>query len=240
MNLNYGILANVYGESCPLYVYILLVLAVSVISYLLGSVNSAIIISRAMYNEDIRTKGSGNPGLTNMLRTYGGKAAALTLAGDMLKTLIPVFIAGLVFGFGYAAGTSTVGECYMAGFFAVIGHVFPVYYKFKGGKGVLCTATLALVLSPIPFAILLILFVIIVSISKYVSLGSVTVAVLYPVVLNGLFSFVFERPSPVGAAIASIFLAIIVVWCHRENLERISQRTERKLSFGGKKKDKDE
>ena len=240
MNLNYGILANVYGESCPLYVYILLVLAVSVISYLLGSVNSAIIISRAMYNEDIRTKGSGNPGLTNMLRTYGGKAAALTLAGDMLKTLIPVFIAGLVFGFGYAAGTSTVGECYMAGFFAVIGHVFPVYYKIKGGKGVLCTATLALVLSPIPFAILLILFVIIVSISKYVSLGSVTVAVLYPVVLNGLFSFVFERPLPLGASIASIFLAILIVWCHRENLKRISQRTERKLSFGGKKKDKDE
>ena len=212
-------------------------------SYLLGSINSAIIISKTLYHDDIRKHGSGNAGMTNMLRTYGLGAAGLTLLGDLLKTVISISIAGVLFGFGYSGGVSTQGLCYVAGLFAVVGHIFPIYYGLKGGKGVLSTATAALVLSPVPFAFLFVIFVIVVWISKYVYLGSVIVAVLYPITLHGYFSFVFanaERSTPGYAALSAIILAILIVWCHRGNLQRISNKTERKLSFKKKEKKDDE
>ena len=209
--------------------------AVILVSYLLGSINSAIIVSKVMYNDDIRKHGSGNAGLTNVNRTYGLKAAAFTLVGDMLKAILSVLFAASLFGFHYVEGISVSEFCYVAGLFAVIGHVFPVYYGFKGGKGVLSTATLVLVLAPLPFLLLFAVFVAIVAMSKYVSLGSVSVAVLFPVVINGYVS-VFLGAKPNGLlSLSTIILAILVVWCHRENLKRISDRTERKLSF--KKKD---
>ena len=129
-----------------------------------------------------------------------------------------------------------MGECYLAGLFAVLGHIFPIYYKFKGGKGVLVTSTMALVLTPIPFLILFVLFVLVVWMSRYVSLGSVIVAMLYPILLHGFFSVRFNGLTmPPLTAISTITLAIIIVWCHRANLERISNRTENKISFGKKK-----
>lgn len=208
--------------------------------YLLGSINSAIIISRLLYGDDIRRHGSGNAGMTNMLRTYGKNAAILTLVGDLLKTVIAIVIGSILGGFGYIGGISVGGNCvmplnYMAGFAAVIGHILPIYYKFKGGKGVLCTATLALVLTPVEFGILLLLFVATVAWSKYVSLGSVTVATLYPVLVHGHFTVMSSKPQGI-LSLVTILLAIIIVYCHRENLKRISQGTERKLSVGGKKK----
>jgi glycerol-3-phosphate acyltransferase PlsY len=128
----------------------------------------------------------------------------------------------------------------MAGLFAVLGHVFPIYYGFRGGKGVLVTAAMALILTPVPFAILITLFIIIVAISKYVSLGSVTVAILYPVIVNFYIRYVFEAPAPGILMLCLVILAIFIVWCHRENLVRISNRTERKISVGGKKKENNE
>ena len=214
---------------------ILFVVAVIAISYLLGSINSAIVVSKIMYRDDIRTHGSGNAGLTNMLRTYGKKAAAFTLLGDMLKTALAIAVAGALLGIHYIGGINyDEGFCYMAGLFAVLGHVFPIYYGFKGGKGVLVTSTMALILTPIPFAILLLVFIGIVASSKYVSLGSVTVATLYPVIVNGYILLFFDG-TPAIIALCTIILAIFIVWCHRENLVRISNRTERKISF--KKKD---
>lgn len=210
-------------------------------AYLLGSINTAIVVSRTLYHDDIRKHGSGNAGLTNMLRTYGKGAAGLTLLGDILKTAIAVLIAGFLWGFGYVGGISVgggnlgpeLGFCYIAGLFAVIGHIFPIFYKFKGGKGVLATATMGLILSPLPFAILLLLFIVIVAISKYVSLGSVIGAIFYPVSLFIYFKIFFTEGTsmPLLMAFSSIMLAILIVWCHRENLERISNHTERKLSF---------
>lgn len=223
--------------------FLLFTVATIVCAYLLGSINSAIIISRTLYGDDIRKHGSGNAGLTNMLRTYGKGAAVLTLIGDLMKTAMAIFISGFLFGFNYVAGLSTGdGMCYIAGMFAVIGHIAPIYHKFKGGKGVLATATMALILTPIPFLILFAIFVVVVAISKYVSLGSVITAILYPVLLHGTFAVVFPKaqsPLPGLAALASILIAIIVVWCHRENLQRIMDRTERKLSFK-KKSESDE
>ena len=211
-------------------------------SYLFGSINSSIIISKVIYHDDIRKHGSGNAGMTNMLRTYGKGAAGLTLLGDMLKTALAIVLGGLLFGFNYAGGISMGdGYCYVAGLFAVLGHIFPLYYGFKGGKGVLATSTMALILTPVPFLVLFVLFVIIVWLSKYVSLGSVTVAILYPVLLHGYFTIMFpnaQHTMPGLVAFSCIALAILIVWCHRGNLQRISNRTERKISF--KKKPKPE
>ncbi len=231
-NLNEGLLSFIFEDGIPGLMLFGSLFLVLMASYLLGSINSAILVSKTLYKEDIRTKGSGNAGMTNMLRTYGGKAALLTLSGDLLKTVLSIFLAGFVFGFAYVRGISVQGYCYFAGLFAVIGHIFPLYYRFKGGKGVLATSTMALMLSPIPFLILFALFAAIVAMSKYVSLGSVCVAVLYPVVMSGTFAVMFGgSPMPAETAIATIVLAILIVWCHRKNLERISNRTENKLSF---------
>ena len=238
--MNQGLLLTLFPDGIPVLVYCIALFLTLGVAYLLGSVNSAIIVSKTFYGEDIRTKGSGNAGMTNMLRNYGGRAAVLTLVGDVMKTVLAVFIAGSVFGFLYVprAVVSISYICYLAGLFAVLGHVFPIYYNFKGGKGVLATSTVALMLSPFVFLILFAIFVLIVWTSKYVSLGSVTVAALYPVALNGYFSFCFGQGSMHGlTALSTILLAILIVWCHRANLQRISQRTENKLSFGKKKKD---
>lgn len=245
MDLNTGLINSFCAEEYMTLTYILSLIALCAVAYFLGSINSAIIISKTIYREDIRTKGSGNPGMTNMLRTFGGKAALLTLLGDLLKTVIPVCLSGLVFGFQYNMGVSFCGPMYFTGLFAVIGHIFPVYYSFKGGKGVLSTASMALVASPLPFAVLFFLFVVIVAWSKYVSLGSVLAAILYPVILNGFFALFKDASGnqitiPPLAAIATIFLAVLIFWAHRKNLERISNRTENKLSFGKKNKNSDE
>ena len=218
--------------------YVVFFVAACAVGYLLGSINSAILVSKALYGDDIRKHGSGNAGLTNMLRTFGLGAAGLTLLGDFLKTALSIFIAGVLFGFYYVAGVSTgAGMCYIAGMFAVIGHIAPAYYHFKGGKGVLSTAVMVAILAPIPFLFLITLFIIIVAISKYVSLGSVVSAILLPVILSGYFTVVFEQGSTPGlAALSTIVIAILIVYCHRGNLQRINNRTERKISF--KKKEK--
>ncbi len=242
-NLNLGLLHyltnNFFSETWQYYItYIAFILVSMAAAYLLGSINTAIVISKLVYRDDIRRYGSGNAGLTNMLRTFGKRAAGLTLFGDMFKTALAIFIAGLLLGFGYNSGISlNDGYCYIAGLFAVVGHVFPVYYGFKGGKGVLVTSTMALILTPIPFAFLLIVFIAVVGVSKYVSLGSVTVAVLYPVVVTGYISLWFNARTPGIISLCTVLLAIFIVWCHRENLARISNKTERKISF--KKKDKE-
>ena len=246
-NLNEGLLKfiteNVITAEWQYYAYYIgFVLFAVVAAYLLGSLNSAIIVSKLLYGEDIRTFGSGNAGLTNMLRTYGKKGAALTLAGDMLTTALAIFIAGTLLGFNYMAGMSyNDGYCYMAALFAVLGHVFPIYYQFRGGKGVLVTATAALILTPLAFGILLLVFIAIVYVSRYVSLGSVSVALLYPVVVTAIIKLNFTA-IPGILSLSIIIIAVLVVWCHRQNLQRISDRTERKISIGSRKggeKDKD-
>ncbi len=251
-NLNEGLWsyivtsANISADS---WQYVLLTVGFAVAAmlagYLLGSLNSAIIISKMLYGDDIRKYGSGNAGLTNMLRTYGKKAAGLTLLGDVLKTALAIVIGSILGGFGYwrlisvSYLTSPLPLNYMAGFFAVIGHILPIYYKFKGGKGVLCTSAMALILTPLEFLILLAVFIILVAWTKYVSLGSVTVAALYPVVVSGHVKVAFSGIVPMNGVVAliTILLAIIIVYCHRGNLQRISDGTERKLSFKSKKKE---
>ncbi len=226
-----GLLPYFFDGSDKQYLLWIGMSAVVIAAYLLGSINSAIIVSKTLYRDDIRKYGSGNAGLTNMHRTFGLKAAGFTLLGDVLKTVLAILLPLILFGFRYSLALCTNPLAYIAGVFAVIGHAFPVYYGFKGGKGVLATATMALVVSPIIFAVLLVIFVLIVRLSRYISLGSVSVAVLYPVFLNAYSEVLLDRPPFWTTVFSTILLAIFIVWLHRENLKRINDRTERKFSF---------
>ena len=188
-----------------------------VIPYLLGSLNASIIISKLFYHDDIRKYGSGNAGTTNMLRTYGKKPAAFTLLFDMLKGALSMVFGILVFG-NVAFGS-------IAGLFAVIGHMFPCFSHFKGGKGVATSAAVILMTNPIVFLILVTAFVIIVVGTKMISLGSVMCVLLYPLIL---FNFSVYKTWDV---IVSFIIMGLVVFMHRANIKRIWEGKESKISF---------
>lgn len=195
--------------------------------YLLGSINPAILISKLKYHEDIRQFGSGNPGTTNMLRTYGKGAAAATFLLDLLKAAISVWIGCLLASYAGAA---------IAGFFVIFGHMYPIFYKFRGGKGVACLAMVVLNLHPLVFVILLGMFLVIVIGTKFVSLASVMCALLYPLILHAFY-------GPGTVFIMALLSMAFVVFRHRENLKRIWNGTEHKISFSKlskKKKDGEE
>ena len=220
------------AETVP-YLGLLLVI---VVSYLLGSLNSAVILSRLLYREDIRTKGSGNAGLTNMFRIYGKKAAVLTLIGDILKTVLAVFLTGLFLGFHYRTLLSFSPACYIAALACVIGHIKPVFYGFRGGKGVLAAASAVLILCPPAFLFLIAVFILIVWVTKYVSLGSVISAAALPLVLQGYMqAFIYKGEEQAffegGIVLFATVLALIVIVCHRKNIVRLWNHEENKFSF---------
>ncbi len=191
----------------------------AVIAYLLGSINFAIIISEKNYGQDIRSYGSKNAGMTNMMRTYGKRAAALTLLGDALKAVL----AGLV---GYAL----LGQlgAYIAGTACVIGHMFPVFFKFKGGKGVVTTAVTILMCNPFVFLVLFVIFAIIVIGTRYISLGSVMCMLLYPFLLSGIDTWLIGGCPYV---IFALLVAVLVIYKHKENIKRLREGKESKFSF---------
>jgi glycerol-3-phosphate acyltransferase PlsY len=192
-----------------------------IVGYLLGSLNSAIIISRLFLHRDIRAHGSKNAGATNMLRTYGTRYAAMTLALDMLKAAVATAL-------GFVIGGIFIGAP-IAGFFCIFGHMFPLYYRFKGGKGVACTGIVALMIDPWTFLIMLFCFVVITAGTRYVSLASVMCAFLYPLLLRAFF--------PGGWIILmGILTTVFVVFMHRENIKRLWEGKESKISFSRKKK----
>lgn len=210
-------------------------IVVIICAYLLGSVNFAIIISGKKYKDDIRDHGSKNAGMTNMMRTYGKKAAALTLGGDSLKAIAACFIGYLLIG--------QLGA-YIAGLFCILGHVFPVFYRFKGGKGVVTAFATVLMCDPVICLILLALFVLIVLITKYISLGSVLCMLLYPLLLDRITRILTlwgtgtETTSPY--IIFAVLMAIIIVIKHWENIKRLMNGTENKFSFKKSVKSKEE
>lgn len=208
-----------------MYYYLFIALSI-IIGYLLGSINSAVIISRLFYKEDIRTQGSKNAGLTNMLRVYGVKAAVFTFIGDFCKGIIAVCI-------GYIMG-DVLFAC-LGGGFAVIGHIFPAYFGFKGGKGVLTTFSVLIVITPIPTLIAFGLFVIVVLLTRYVSLGSILAAFSIPFVVYFLGDKLLSYGglSPVFFLTAS--MALIVIVKHYTNIGRLIKGTESRLSLSKKK-----
>ncbi len=198
------------------------------IAYLLGSLNFAIILSAKEYHQDIRTFGSKNAGMTNMMRTYGKKAAALTLLGDALKAVVSALIGYVLLGmFG----------AYIAGLFCIIGHMFPVYYGFRGGKGVVTVAASILMCDPLVFLILFVFFVLIVLATKYISLGSIMCMLLYPIILDRVSRLLVGHTSPF--IIIAILMAVLIIVKHHENIGRLLKGTESKFSFRKSKKPED-
>ena len=195
-------------------------------AYLIGSINPAIIISKKYFNDDIRTHGSGNAGTTNTLRTYGIKIAAVIFALDLIKAAVAIAIGSLIL-------TRAIGGA-VAGLFVILGHNFPIYYKFKGGKGVACTAMVILILSPASFVILLPVFIAIVALTRFVSLGSIISVMLFPL----LTSIFYKQDGFVTLAAFAIML--IVVFMHRENIKRLLEGKESKISFGKSRAEKQE
>ena len=209
-----------------------------IIPYLLGSLNFGVMISQRHYKDDVRTHGSGNAGATNLLRTFGWKAAVLTMAGDMLKAVVAVGLGYLIVGVN-AQITDVNGVSYrmvdqfgaaIAGLFVMLGHMFPIFFKFKGGKGVATSGMVILMLSPITAAICLVVFLIVVIGTRYVSLGSVMGLALFPIVLNA-WSHAYDPPRNATACMISVVMAVLVIFMHRENLKRLANRTESKISF---------
>ena len=220
-----GLTIGTFAHTLTYLVGVLLCIA---IPYLLGSINPAILISKTVYGEDIRNFGSGNAGSTNMLRTYGKKAALATFLLDLGKAAIACFVGLLIWemnGLG------------IAGFFVVFGHMYPIFEKFKGGKGVACLTVVALITSiftnnwiapfiPFTFLFLLVVFIVVAVGTRYISLASVTAAFLYPIFLTSLSG------EQAGICVAMAALSsVFVIIKHRSNLGRIMNRTESQVSF---------
>lgn len=199
-------------------VYIL----VALVAYLIGSINFAIIFSKKFAGFDVREKGSKNAGTTNVLRTVGKGAAALTLICDILKGVVAVLIAMLAANIW--KDTDTVVLKYLAGLFAIIGHTFPVYYGFKGGKGVATSLGVLLIVNPQTGIICLSFALIIMIATRWVSLGSILAATLFPI----LTIFMTDN---FGGKVISILIGVLVIFNHRTNIKRLKDGTENKLSF---------
>lgn len=200
----------------------------AVIAYAIGSVNFSIILSKKIAGFDVREKGSGNAGTTNMLRSVGKGPAALTLVLDILKGIVAILIAKYLVG-NIVEGINVAILVQIAGFFVVLGHTFPIFFGFKGGKGVATALGVLLMSNPLIGVICLVFALAVMALTRMVSLGSIMAAVLFPV----LTIFITENYVADGYnyIIFGIAMAVLVVFNHRANLKRIYNGTENRLSF---------
>lgn len=186
--------------------------ALIILCYLIGAIPFSYLVSQ-LKGVDIRMRGSGNVGATNVLRTLGPALGAAALGGDFLKGLAAAWI-----------GTMAGGEWLMVGcaLAAVLGHCYSVFLRFRGGKGMATSAGIVLYLLPKMFLIMLVVFVVVVALLRYVSLGSITVAILFPIL-----TLVMNEPHEL--LVFSVLLAALVVYRHSENIDRLRKGTESKL-----------
>ena len=206
------------------FLFIMVLGAIAVLSYLIGSINCSILISR-IFKKDIRESGSGNAGATNMLRTFGPAAGVITMVGDFLKTLIPLVITRVLFR------NEDYWQAVVAfsGFFCSMGHAFPVYFGFRGGKAVTVVAMVLLVVDWRCFAVAVTLFVLTVVLSRYVSLGSMVGGFSGPVTMFFICHDDFANRWFVSICLFA--LAVMVMLLHWENVKRLVKGTERKFKF---------
>jgi glycerol-3-phosphate acyltransferase PlsY len=211
---------------------------IAIVSYLLGSCSSAIISVRILKNEDIRKHGSHSAGLTNVYRCFGAFPALCTLIGDLAKGVVANLISIYVIAelLPIPLDNMTIG--YISGIFAILGHIFPVYYHFKGGRGVLVSASILLVIDPLTFVIIIPFFIIMIAITRYVSVASISSAVLYPI-LTFVLHFYVEKitlnESLIHVALTAVTGALLI-YMHKDNIKRLMTHTENKFVI--KKKEK--
>ena len=206
----------------------------AIIAYLIGSINFSVILSKKMAGFDVREKGSGNAGSTNMLRSVGKKAAAITLICDILKGVVSIGIAILLGNVIENMNRELLLQ--IAGIAVVIGHTFPIFFGFKGGKGVATSLGVILMSNWQIGSICLVFALVLMVLTKMVSLGSCAAAVLFPVLtlfINTNYTVLSEGNSGKVYLIYSILLAVSVLFTHRSNIKRILNGTENKV--GSKK-----
>ena len=203
----------------------------AIIAYLIGSINFSVIISKKIAGFDVREKGSGNAGTTNMLRSVGKKAAAVTLVCDILKGVVAILIALIIGKIINSVDTSVLVQT--AGIAVILGHTFPIFFKFKGGKGV-ATSLGVLIMSNWQIGLICLVFaILLIVLTQMVSVGSIAAAILYPV----LTLFIPQNYIVEGNYIIySILLAVLIVFNHRENVKRLLNGTENRISFKGTNK----
>ncbi len=205
----------------------------AIVPYLVCGINSAIIVTKIKSGQDIRELGSGNAGLTNTLRTQGKVAALFVLIGDILKGVLSILAVHFIFKLVldvdtyYTLGTWTWVN-YFAGVFGALGHIYPIYYGFKGGKGILVTFAAMLAINWLAGIIPFIIFVIVVAISRYVSLGSITAAAVYPFTVLILSLLNNDWSSWINFGL-SMVIGIMLIFMHRANIKRLLTHTEKKL-----------
>ena len=204
----------------------------AIIAYLIGSVNFSVIFSKKFAGFDVRKKGSGNAGTTNMLRSVGKGPAALTLICDILKGVVSILLAiavGSIF-----KNTDRALLVQVAAIAVVIGHTFPIFFGFKGGKGVATSLGVLLMTNWQIGLICLVFGLLLIILTRMVSLGSCAAAVLFPVLtlfINDHYTVLTQGKQGNAYLVYSIILAIIVLYNHRSNIKRILNGTENKLSF---------
>ena len=203
---------------------------VSIIAYLLGSISFTIIFSKKFAGFDVREKGSGNAGTTNVLRSVGKKAAILTLICDCLKGVLAILIAFVAGKIMKNLDGSLLIQ--LAGIFVVLGHTFPVFFKFKGGKGVATSLGVLLMVNWQIGLICLVFALVLMALTRFVSLGSIAAAILFPVLAVFIHTNYLVNGNYV---IFALILAVLVVFNHRSNVKRLLDGKENKLSFKGTK-----
>lgn len=229
---------DVSGIIFSQYWYILLIGAV--IAYLIGSINTSIIVTRFVSHKDIRTMGSGNAGFTNVLRTVGKAPAIITFVGDFLKGVVSIAIAHLLIAL-FAKDDGTFLRSYLVyiiGFFCIVGHMYPVFYGFRGGKGVVTTASFMLMTDWRVLVAALCIFAIIFLTTKTISKCALVNAAMFPIT-TFCFSYLldtlmFKIEGGVYLTILKTFLsliiAVLVIYRHKDNIKRILNGTEKKIT----------
>ncbi|MCF0125105.1 MAG: glycerol-3-phosphate 1-O-acyltransferase PlsY [Clostridia bacterium] len=205
---------------------------VAIVAYLIGSVNFSVIISKKMAGFDIREKGSGNAGSTNMLRSIGKKAAVVTLICDVLKGVVAIILAIIIGKIAKNVDRELLVQ--IAGILVVLGHTFPIFFGFKGGKGVATSLGVVLISNWKIGLICLVFALVLMALTRMVSLGSCSAAVLFPVLtlfINENYTLLTAEKKGSTYFIYSVILAVIVLYNHRSNIKRILEGNENKLSF---------
>lgn len=216
--------------------FFLALLISGVVSYLLGSINFAIIITKLFTKKDIRDFGSGNAGMTNVLRTVNKNAAALTLVGDFLKGVVGAAFSRFVFA-ALFTGTElipAIDGAYIGVIFAMLGHLFPVFYQFRGGKGISVCGGAILVADWRVFLLILLTFLIFTLTSKYVSLGSIMASTGYTVYTFVLRFFLDRDPHFLIYTLLALVATFFTIYKHKANIKRLLNGTENKLGSKGK------
>ena len=206
---------------------------VTIIAYLLGSISFSVIISKKMAGFDVREKGSGNAGTTNVLRTVGKKASAITLLCDVLKGVLAILVAFIV-GLIMKEGVYKALLIQLAGIAVILGHTFPIFFGFKGGKGIATALGVLLITNWNIGLICLVFALVLMALTRIVSLGSIAAAVLFPVLILLMPHTAYLVDG--SYVIFSILLAVLVIFNHRTNVKRLLEGKENKLDFSKFKK----